>query len=106
MDETPFDFRIDVETTGDRALMTVVGDVDLATASMILNRVERLFREPVTDLVVDFAKVTFLDSSGIAALIKAHTTAEEHDATFTLASASPEVRRILRSTGLAERFGV
>jgi anti-sigma B factor antagonist len=106
MDETPFDFRIEVEKSGDQVALTIAGDVDLATAPMLINRVQSLFNEPVAELALDLTKVTFLDSSGIAALIKANTTADEHDARFTLASASPEVRRILRSTGLAERFGL
>ena len=86
--------------------MSIAGDVDLATAPMVINRVEAIFREPVTGLALDLGKVTFLDSSGIAALLRADTLAVEHDVPFTFAAISPEVRRIISSTGLAERFGL
>ena len=39
---TPFDFRIQVETVEGRALLPLAGDVDLATASIVMNRVEAL----------------------------------------------------------------
>ena len=42
MEVTPFDFRIQVETVEGRALLPLAGDVDLATASIVMNRVEAL----------------------------------------------------------------
>jgi anti-anti-sigma factor len=106
VEETPFDFRIDVEKTGDRAVLSIAGDVDLATAPIVLNKIESLFREPIAALALDLAAVTFLDSSGIAALLKAHTLAVEHGVPIAFASVSPEVRRIVRSTGVADVLGL
>jgi anti-sigma B factor antagonist len=103
---TPFDFRIEVERIGDRAVLVIAGDVDLATAPIVINKVESLFREPIASIAVDLGAVTFVDSSGIAALLKAHTLAMERCVPFAFASLSLEVRHIIRSTGLADVFGL
>jgi anti-sigma B factor antagonist len=103
---TPFDFRIKVEELDGRTVLSVAGDVDLATSPIVLNRVEGLFRESVTTIALDLGAVTFLDSSGLAALLRAHTLAVEHDVPFTFASVSSEVRRVVRGAGLADVLGI
>ncbi len=103
---TPFDFRIEVETVKGRARLSLAGDVDLATSSIVMNRVEAVFREPITSLALDLGGVTFLDSSGIEALLKAEALAREHRVPFVLASASADVRRIINGSGLADVLGV
>jgi anti-sigma B factor antagonist len=105
LEVTPFDFRITVETAEHRTVLSVSGDVDLATASIVLNRVEALFREPITAFVLDLGGVTFLDSSGIEALLKAEALAVEHRVPFVLVSTSAEVRRSLHGAGLADVLG-
>lgn len=106
MEVTPFDFRIEVEKCGDCAVLSVAGDVDLATSPILINKVESLFREPIASIALDLGAVTFLDSSGIAALLKAHTLAVEHGVPFTFASVSLAVRDVVKSVGLADVLGL
>jgi anti-anti-sigma factor len=103
---TPYDFRIKAEKLDDRTVLSVSGDVDLATSPIVINKVEALFREPIASIALDLGAVTFLDSSGLAALLRAHTLAVEHDVPFMLASVSTEARRVVKSAGLADLLGL
>lgn len=57
-------------------------------------------------LVVDLGQLTFIDSSGITELVEARAACVERDATFTLRSTTPPIRRVLEITGLLEHFGL
>jgi anti-sigma B factor antagonist len=106
MEVTPYDFRVKAETEGERTVLWISGDVALATSPILINRVEALFRKPIAGIILDLGAVTFLDSSGLAALLRAHTLAVEHDVPFALASVSPEVRLVVRSAGLTDILGL
>jgi anti-anti-sigma factor len=51
-------------------------------------------------VVVDLTGVTFLDSSGIRALLTVRRIADEHGAALTVTGAHGIVRRVLTLTGL------
>jgi anti-sigma B factor antagonist len=106
MEETPFDFRIETKKIGDVTVLLIAGDVDLATTPIVSNRIESLFRAPIESFALDLGAVTFLDSAGIAALLRAQSLAVEHDVPFSFTSMSVEVRRIIKSAGLAGVLGL
>jgi anti-sigma B factor antagonist len=106
VEETPFDFRIEIEKIGDQSVLLIAGDVDLATAPIVINKVESLFREPIARLALDLGGVTFLDSSGIAALLKARTLSVEQGVPFTIASVSTTAKTVIGTAGLVELFGM
>ena len=106
MHETPFDFRIEIEKIGDQSVLLIAGDVDLATAPIVINKVESLFREPIAGLALDLGGVTFLDSSGIAALLKARTLSVERGVPLTIVSVSTTAQTVIGTAGLVELFGM
>jgi anti-anti-sigma factor len=86
---------------GDR-LLVVSGELDVATAPLLAEGLER-HRRRHRDVVVDLADVSFIDSSGLTLLLDAHGDAERDGWTFTIRRASPAVRRVARLAG-AERM--
>ena len=51
-------------------------------------------------MVVELSDVTFLDSTGIGALVELGRDAEDANAQFVISDPSPRVMRILEMTGL------
>ena len=98
-------FRCDV-SLGDHATVLVRGDVDLATAPILLRELLAVLARPVTAVSVDLGHVTFLDSSGIAALITARQAAEDRGVAFTLDAIPLNVRRVLAVAGVLSGFDV
>jgi anti-anti-sigma factor len=82
-------------------VLHVAGEIDAATAPELRRR---LGAAPVVS-VLDMRDVTFLDSSGITALLLADDERDgaEH---LTVRAPSVQVRRVLELTGLVERFGL
>ena len=81
------------------AFMAVAGEVDIATVTRLR---ESLFELVASDraLVVDLDQVTFIDSSGLAALVGAARRAAAHGASLQVVCARPRIRQLFRLTGL------
>jgi anti-anti-sigma factor len=80
------------------ATITVGGDIDVDTSGDLGEAVGRVLRlsPTVERLVFDLADVTFMDSSGLAVLVRA----ENAGARVEVQNPSPAVRVILVTTGL------
>jgi anti-sigma B factor antagonist len=87
------------------ALVLAGGEID--------GRTVHAFHEAVTEaaglashVVIDLDAVTFVDSSGLGALIAARKSARERGGSISLVSPPPVVRRLLGSTQLHDVFAI
>lgn len=63
-------FGIDEVREGERVVVTVSGEVDMATAPRLRAALERA--SGAAEVRVDMRAVTFMDSTGLSALVSAH----------------------------------
>ena len=100
--DTPH-LTVDAQRADDRLIVTVVGEVDAATASDLEAGI--VLDDPaiaVVDLRLD--QVTFIDSSGLRALLMVRERVVAAGASVVLGATSTLVDRLLEVTGLAETF--
>ncbi|TDB89512.1 anti-sigma factor antagonist [Actinomadura sp. KC216] len=93
----------------DLAIVTLNGELDVATAPQLRERLAAVLGEGADHLVLDFARLSFIDSSGLSVLTAAHRlvhgTGDGHpgsqpNRTLVLAAVIPRIRETLRTTGL------
>lgn len=95
----------DLEHPGpDVAVLTVTGEVDTLTAPRLEAGLDRLIGCDGPVLVADLSAVTFLASSGLAALIQAAHRIATTDRTLRLVVTNRAVRRPLEITGTDQLF--
>ncbi len=80
-------------------LVTVAGEIDIATVARLRERLWALAASG-RPLVADLEQVSFIDASGLGALAVAARLAAEHGASLHVVCARPQVRRLFRLTGL------
>jgi anti-anti-sigma factor len=87
----------------DAVTVTVRGEIDLATSTRLNRDLDgALDQEPApTRLRIDLSEVHFMDTSGVAVMLKARRRALEAGARFSVISPSPTIKRLLEITGLA-----
>jgi anti-sigma B factor antagonist len=78
---------------------SITGELDLATAPQ-LDELQGVHGP----LLLDLHGVTFLDSSGIRALLQLRQRCPDQDCTFLICACSFPVERVLRIAGLYEIF--
>ncbi len=87
------------------AVVTISGEMDLATAPSMADELDAVRRTAPERLVVDMSAVAFLSSTGISALLKLHNRCRE-TTTELVVIPSRFVLRVLTVTGLVELLGV
>jgi anti-sigma B factor antagonist len=97
-------FSTSTGSAGTGPILTVRGELDVATAPRLRAGIAELTLAAGQLLVVDLAGVTFCDSSGISALIAARNVAEASDAKVALVAVPARLTRTFALTGLADFF--
>ena len=100
------DLVLATETQGDRAIVTVRGELDAYSAPGLEDHVGRLIGQGVGTIVLDLSGTGFLDSSGLRAILTAQRRLSENGGTMTLRAPSEPVTRLLEITGLTDHFSV
>ena len=99
------DFAVGPTSTPDGLVVAVAGEVDLVTAPRLLTALQDALASGRT-VAVDLGAVTFLDSSGLNALIEAHKRAEQLATVLTLRAIPPRIAKLLHLTRLDEVLSV
>ena len=98
---TPSQMSVERRDAGDRTVIAVSGEVDIATSPNLRSELEAAL--DAQELCVDLCDTTFMDSSGIHVLLDIHRLAEGR---MTIVCPPGAVRRVLDLTGVAGAVGV
>src|SRR5262245_31473163 len=100
-------FEIQKRKKGDVVILDILGDITLGEP-------EQSLRDTITDLVdrkqsriiVNLEAVEFVDSSGVGALVKSHTTLAKRGGRLMLLKPGKMIRQTLKITGLLGVFEI
>ncbi|HET9518921.1 MAG TPA: STAS domain-containing protein [Actinoplanes sp.] len=86
----------------DVVVVTVAGELDMATAPQLQDQISDLLEKGRTSLIFDLAEVSFCDSTGLSVFVRAKNSTDEAGGTVRLAAPQRGVLRILEVSGLVE----
>jgi anti-sigma B factor antagonist len=95
MDDNAFGVRSDAATS----TIEVAGELDLGTASILGAAVEEMRAGGATTITLDMSSLTFIDSSGLSALLTARQSGAIH-----LANTPGQLVRLLTVTSTSPLF--
>ncbi len=97
---------VDVDASNDY-VVTLSGSLDLQSRAELEERAKAAFGpELARSIVLDLAGVTFIDSTGIGAVVALAGDASEAGIRFALRNPSARVARILEITGLRDTWDI
>lgn len=92
---------VEVSTADDRAaVVSAAGEVDATTVELLRPEIMRLADDGRIQVVLDLSDVTFLDSSGLGALVSGHRRLQLLGGRLGLVCRNDLVLRVFRLTGL------
>ena len=106
MSETPHDeFRIDEDRSDSAVVLRLQGDLDLASADAVAQRLDTLEAadEPV---ILDLDRLSFMDSSGLRVVLQAVENSRAGGWSFSLTAGSEQVRNLFASAGVTDRLPI
>jgi anti-sigma B factor antagonist len=88
-----------VEAVDGVAVVSVEGEVDLVSSEQLRRALLDALQES-PQVTIDLTGLTFIDSSGLSALVDAHRRARDAGGVLTLRNPTPMLRRLLDITRL------
>jgi anti-sigma B factor antagonist len=93
-------FRCLVEHDTYRCTVALHGELDLRVARTLERRLLALLQLPLREMEIDLSELSFIDSTGLTALVRAQHAAREARIEFVVCHASERVEWMLSLTGL------
>ena len=93
-----------VSSDGDCVTVALAGELDLATTPEFERELDGLVQSRVQRLLLDLRGVSFMDSTGLAAIGRAHQLADAQGWELMLRRGPDQVQRLFRLTGLEDRL--
>jgi anti-anti-sigma factor len=96
--------QIDVRHEGGRAILTLAGELDMASSELLEQALaaEDLVGEAM--LVLDLQQLQFIDSTGLRVILTTLERCRERGQEFAITPGSQQVQRLLSVTGVAEHL--
>jgi anti-anti-sigma factor len=95
-------FDLETETKGSSALVRIRGDLDLQVVERVTDALTRVESDEPELLVIDLSHLSFMDSTGMAAIAAASIRAGEAGRRFAIVMPPGGVRQAIEITGLEE----
>jgi anti-sigma B factor antagonist len=97
---------LDITTVEDMdpVIVSLAGELDIASAPHLEDRIRSLIDGGRTRLVIELAELIFCDSTGIGILVRANNDCVAQGGHLRLAAPSRHVARVLAVVGLLDAF--
>lgn len=83
-------------------VVAVVGEIDVATAPALRDRLQSCIDHGATKVVVDLLGVPFLDSTALGVLVGASKRLRDQGGSLRIVLTEPRVAKVFEITGLTE----
>jgi anti-sigma B factor antagonist len=96
--------RLESRSDGRRHTIALAGELDLSTARELEAITAEVCAGGAGEVVFDLEELSFMDSTGLRAVLIARERCERHGCELLLARPQPAVLRLLQLTGLYGRL--
>jgi anti-sigma B factor antagonist len=94
-------FAVLVEHQANRIVVSVRGELDVASAPVLQRQLLALLKLPIACVALDLSQLDFMDSVGLSVLVRVDAAAQRSDVDFELVDPSEQIEWMLSLTGLA-----
>ncbi len=97
---------IDVSREGERVVLSLDGELDLASVPLLESEVENATLDSPATIVLDLRKLEFIDSTGLRAILSLDKSSTERGQAFALVRGSQQVQRLMSMTRVDEHLRI
>jgi anti-sigma B factor antagonist len=103
-DAAPVRLQISSERRDSASVMTLSGELDIASAPSLEHAMQDVMHSAPGRVVIDLAGVTFMDSTGLRALLMARERATGNGQELRLRPGPRQVQRVFELSGTLDTF--
>jgi anti-sigma B factor antagonist len=98
--------KIDSRAQTDRVVISLEGELDMASAPLLQAALEDAEGAQDSALVIDLERLQFMDSTGLRTILWAHERWEGRGRELALTTGSSQVQRLLTVSGVRDQLRV
>lgn len=87
-----------------RVVLVLQGELDIASTPLFTQAIAEALQDSAAEVVLDIAKVDFVDSTGLRAILAARSLCADRSCAFALTTPSPSVQRLFEVAGVVDQF--
>ena len=100
------ELKIDSVRDGKAGILTLTGEVDIYTSPQLKEALRAGIEDGATILIVDLARVTFIDSAALGVLVGAAKRVRPKNGRLDIVCTDENICRLFEITGLDHVFGI
>jgi anti-sigma B factor antagonist len=100
------EFRIEERVDHGMPVITVIGEIDVATAPQLRETLHGVIAKGQSTVVLDLLAVTFLDSTALGVLVGGLKRCRERSGELHIVVTDARIRKIFEITGLHKVFPI
>jgi anti-anti-sigma factor len=93
--------RITRQVVGHRVALSVIGEVDVASVSLLAEAIESALADGASDLWIDLSPTSFMDSAGLHLLLATRERAADLNRRLAIVAPSRPVQRLFDVAGVS-----
>ena len=97
---------ITTRTKGEIVILDITGEIDLYNAPEIKDIINQLIEEQKYNVIINLEKVSYIDSSGIGALISSLSNLKKYQGGLKIINVYASVRKVFELTKLTSFFEI
>lgn len=98
--------QVSTEQSGAATVVSAVGELDLHTAPMLQEHLDRAVQSQDGLIVVDLTAVDFMDSTGLSVIVSAVASMRPSGRELRVASSSDRITKVFTLTGIDQQVGI
>lgn len=98
--------RMAIAPQNQTGILALEGEIDLHRSPQVKETLEPLVSQKVPRILVDFSRVTYIDSSGLATMIEALQRIQSYGGKFAMFGLRESVRNIFEIARLDQIFSI
>ena len=97
---------VNIENKNGLTVCQIEGEIDINTSPGIKKSLDKLLQAKTPKIIVNLAKVTYVDSSGLATLVEILKNMRSYGGRLRLTNLSPKVKSLFEITKLEKLFEI
>ena len=98
--------KIDQRESGSVSILDIEGEIDLYNAPEIKNIIQSLIDQKKYNVIINLGKVSYIDSSGIGALISSLSNLKKYQGGMKIVNVLASVKKVFELTKLISFFEI
>lgn len=86
--------------------LSLTGELDIATSHLLEEAAERLGDQEAAEVLLDLSGVSFIDTTGLRAILACKERFQTADRDFWVLSAPPQARRTFQLCGMLDQLPI